>query len=246
MEAGLRAQGTTTSRSDEEEDQRERFNVFGHGEEEAPEHHEGEHETPEERGADLGDGQEEREPDPGEAQGEGEARRPIELPEYRGPGRYVEDAAMNEKLRENQEEEAQDEDSFFDDDMSVRSEREVQILHQVGEVQPGPMANLGAPHVPDLQPDQEPEDEREDEQHGTETIQDYMEATIPQIHLVNFQETEFGLLRWVRDTTCRGDVQRWRIRGLSEGASGANTAVEENELWLGRMSTLLLLVTLLT
>lgn len=73
---------------------------------------------------------------------------------------------MNEELRENQEEEARDEDSFFDDDMSVRSDREVQILHQVGEVQPGPMANLEAAHVPDLQPDQEPEDEREDEQHG--------------------------------------------------------------------------------
>ena len=54
---GSRSQSTRNyaSRSEEEEDQRERFNVFGHGEEEAPEHHEGEHETPEERGVDLGD-----------------------------------------------------------------------------------------------------------------------------------------------------------------------------------------------
>lgn len=88
--------------------------------------------------------------------------------------------------------------------------------------------------------------EKEDRDTVTEMIQDFMEATIPQIHLVNFQEMKFGLLRWVHDTTCRGDVQRWRIRGLSEGASGANTAVEENELWLGRMSTSLLLVASLT
>ncbi len=97
-----------------------------------------------------------------------ENRRRVELPEYRGPGRYVEDATRGLRRRvdgpgEEDEEEEEQEDPMDDvgsdfEEMSVRSERGVEVGQHVGPPQPrGPEPPRDL-RPEDGEPDGEPEE----------------------------------------------------------------------------------------
>ena len=95
-----------------------------------------------------------------------ENHRRVELPEYHGPGRYVEDATRGLRRRldplgeEGEEEEPEDPTGDFGSDleeMSVRSEREVMVEQHVGPPQPRGEV-LRDPRPEDAEPDREPEE----------------------------------------------------------------------------------------
>ena len=143
----------------------ERFNVFGRPDDEE-DLDQGEERLHREEGERDGRGSNQAE----EAQGTPDVPRAVDLPEYRGPGRYVEDASRGlrrrldyqegEDLQEAPEEEEPQHDSpFEDDEMSVRSDHEVQVLQEGEGVAQGPAQGRREDVGPDLQPDQEPEDE---------------------------------------------------------------------------------------
>ena len=96
-----------------------------------------------------------------------ENRRRVELPEYHGPGRCVEDATRGLRRRldppgeEEEEEEQEDQADEFGsdfDEMSVRSERGVEVAQHVGPPQPRGAEVPRDPRPEDAEPDREPEE----------------------------------------------------------------------------------------
>ena len=171
-----RSQSTRNYASGSGEEERERFNVFRQEEDQEPGQTE---EGQENQGADQpveGQGDQEDQ----EGQEDQEAPGAVQLPEYRGPGRYIEDAVRGLRRRvdpdtgaliEGEEEEEDQGDSLIDEDeMSVRSERGVEVHRHVGVLrpEPGPISGEGRNPAPDLQPDQEPEDEDQEGQQRRE------------------------------------------------------------------------------
>ena len=159
-----RSQSTRNYASGSGEEERERFNAFRREEEREPDQTERE--------------QEDQEADQPEEDHEvQEVPDTVQLPEYRGPGRYIEDAVRGLRRRvdpdtgdlvEGEEEEGQGDSPIEDDEMSVRSEREVQVYQQVGAPQPRLIGGERGNPAPDLQPDQEPEDGDQADQQGDE------------------------------------------------------------------------------